>query len=254
MEKSETSYVETVCMHCGISDKHTTVGTSTCPTEWSDGEDGPPESIEGHDFLCLECKTCKLITVWHGFVPGYTHGEEYESDDDLKTAFNRYFKCLYPEVTFTRAWKYTIPKKSMGSKIVFFLDQAEKAAAIGLHNASAASFRSALEAVVDADGTTPGITSKGKPIMLGARIKALTSKVPLPDWVKHLDEPTLTFFKDLGNDAVHIDKLHAYTQEMTDALRSSMDIILQEFYRDTKKSFAAASQQLSLAKSKAVKV
>jgi len=240
-------------MHCRSSERHLLLGQSDCETDWDRDEAGYSFASAGHSFYNLKCTDCAGITIWEGFVPAHVAEEEY-SDEEREELFPKYYRCLYPEVRFTAAWAYSVPKDALSTKVQFFLGQAEKAASIGLYNAAILSFRSVLEAIVDEDKSTRAKTPKGAPITLGQRLKLLTSQSPLRDWVKHLDAKTLQLMKDLGNDAIHVRRLKEFTPELTDAMRHAIDLVLQEFYRDTKKAFKAAGAKIKKAKKSVAKV
>jgi hypothetical protein len=79
--------------------------------------------------------------------------------------------------------------------VAFYLDQAQRAQAVGALSAAVAMYRSALEHVLENQGYTVS--------MLGPKIKALLEDGNPPGWRDAIDPDYLRVIKDLGNASLH---------------------------------------------------
>lgn len=124
-----------------------------------------------------------------------------------------YYQCVQCEMIFT-AFIYegpdgpalaVLPTKRGGlvtphtpDGVAFYLDQADRAKAVGANSAAIAMFRGALEQLLFEQGYEKGL--------LKEKIDALITdrgENKAPAWASTLDDGFLTVIKDLGNTSIH---------------------------------------------------
>jgi len=82
--------------------------------------------------------------------------------------------------------------------VAFYLDQAQRAEAVGARSAAVAMYRGALEHLLFEQGYQQG--------MLGKKLQQLEDTIQAgtaPRWARELDTDFLAVLKDLGNAAIH---------------------------------------------------
>lgn len=119
--------------------------------------------------------------------------------------------------------------------VAYYLDQAQRAQAVGARSAAIAMYRSALEHLLHEQGYTKG--------MLGQRIKQLEADPAAPKWRDQLDPDYLTVINALGNAAIHandgdIAQQTAFEGELLVAVRELFIELLTRIYERPKQDAA----------------
>lgn len=117
----------------------------------------------------------------------------------------------------------------------FYLDQAQRAQAVGANSAAVAMYRSALEHLLHDQGYTDG--------MLGTRIKALKEDSDPPKWRDELNSDYFTVINTLGNAAIHandgdITQQAAFEHPLLGAVRELFIELLSRIYERPKQDAA----------------